>query len=169
MVRKPRGFVMIYDVKVYTPDGTVKEIITAKTLKKKFWKEILGSTYAMKKLKAKPEKTCVVCENKFDGNVPHAKFCSVKCGKEHLKNNRQRTYRIRVLKANSNAEVINDKVVFNMKCKVCKRITQMLTPDAVFCSRSCSSNRRNEKYIKRTRAKVRAEKNATIQSQWPCK
>ena len=31
---------MIYDVKVYTPDGTVKEIITAKTLKKKFLKDM---------------------------------------------------------------------------------------------------------------------------------
>jgi len=151
---------MIYDVRVttYTPDGIVKKVVTGKSLSDKMWEEILDcSKYATRLLKAKPEKTCLICQRKFQG-VPHSKFCSPECSKENVRENYKRNYIARSLEKHSNAEVVDGRLVFNIKCRVCKRILQMRTANGIFCSRKCSSNRYNDKYIQRIRAEVKAEK-----------
>ena len=150
---------MIHDVRVttYTPDGIVKKTITAKSLMDKIWEDLLESKHATRSLEAGPIKTCLLCHRKFEG-VPYSKFCSLECGKKNVKINHRKNYVARALVKYSNAEMVDDKLVFNIECKVCKRVLQMLTANAVFCSRKCASNRYNNKYIKIIRAEVKAEK-----------
>ena len=156
---------MIHDVIItkYTPDGVVKKVVTGKSLMAKMWKDILESKHATRLLKSRPAKRCLVCHSKFQG-VPHSKFCSAKCAKKKREDNHRKNYVARSLEKHSNAEVVDGKLIFNIECRVCKRILKMLTASGVFCSRKCSSNRYNDKYIKRIRAEVKAE-NAIAESQ----
>ena len=150
---------MIHDVRItkYTADGIVKKVVTAKSLMDKMWKDILDSKHATRLLKSRPDKTCLICQRKFQG-VPHSKFCSPECVKKNVKENYKKNHIARSLEKHSNAEVVDGRLIFNIKCRVCKRILQMLTASGIFCSRKCSSNRYNDKYIQRIRAEVKAEK-----------
>ena len=156
---------MIHDVRVttYTPDGIVKKTITAKSLMDKIWEDLLESKHATRSLEAGPIKTCLLCHRKFEG-VPYSKFCSLECGKKNVKINHRKNYIARALVEYSNAEMVDGKLIFNIQCRVCKRMLKMLTANAVFCSRKCASNRYNDKYIKRIRDEVKAE-NAIAESQ----
>jgi len=88
---------MIYDVKVLTPDGTVKKIVKVKTLMHKIWKDEGLSTRSFKEMNAEakakalakaegPKKTCKYCPTVFSPKFDTSIVCKSKaCKQRHYR------------------------------------------------------------------------------------
>lgn len=91
---------MIYECKVYNPNGKLKKIITPKHLKKRFWDHFIKDPlnrirftnyHEGKEKKPTPSraqirhpKPCKWCKKLFTPSHPKVKSCSSKCKTEYL-------------------------------------------------------------------------------------
>lgn len=136
---------MIYDVKVFSRDGTLKTTVSGQSLAKKKWDALLHDRHSLKNLKEDEPRICPVCNKAFNHKTRGAKYCSNTCIKKDGTERNRRNRINRLLRNHDNAKVVDGVLFFSINCAECNKSLQVKSQTAKFCSRKCSSRSASRK------------------------